>query len=230
MSTSSTTPTRPPLVTLPWRAAGASPPTCGMVGESEALRLVLQRIELVADTDATVLITGESGTGKELVARAIHERSHRRKRSAGRGELRGDSRGPVRERAVRTRTGRVHGRAQRSARPLRGRSRRHADPRRDRRHAPGDAVEAAPRPAGEGARARRRDAAAKDRRAHRRGHEPRPRDGGRGGTLPRRPLLPARRVPDRAARRCATAARTSPCWRSTSSRPPPASSAATRRA
>ena len=51
----------------------------GIVGESEALQAVLQQIELVADTDATVLITGESGTGKELVARAIHERSHRRK-------------------------------------------------------------------------------------------------------------------------------------------------------
>ena len=50
----------------------------GIVGESEALQAVLQQIELVADTDATVLITGESGTGKELVARAIHERSHRR--------------------------------------------------------------------------------------------------------------------------------------------------------
>jgi transcriptional regulator with GAF, ATPase, and Fis domain len=50
-----------------------------MVGESEALQIVLQQIELVADTDATVLITGESGTGKELVARAIHDRSHRRK-------------------------------------------------------------------------------------------------------------------------------------------------------
>jgi len=50
----------------------------GIVGESEALQTVLQQIELVADTDATVLITGESGTGKELVARAIHERSHRR--------------------------------------------------------------------------------------------------------------------------------------------------------
>ena len=48
----------------------------GIVGESQALRAVLQQIELVADTDATVLITGESGTGKELVARAIHERSH----------------------------------------------------------------------------------------------------------------------------------------------------------
>jgi DNA-binding NtrC family response regulator len=50
----------------------------GLVGESEALRWVLHQVDLVAATDATVLITGESGTGKELVARAIHERSGRR--------------------------------------------------------------------------------------------------------------------------------------------------------
>ena len=53
--------------------------TSGIVGESDAVQAVLQQVELVADTDATVLITGESGTGKELVARAIHEWSHRRK-------------------------------------------------------------------------------------------------------------------------------------------------------
>ncbi|MDX2176653.1 MAG: sigma-54 dependent transcriptional regulator [Candidatus Sumerlaeia bacterium] len=48
-----------------------------IVGESPALAQVLQFIERVAPTRATVLVTGESGTGKELVARAIHRRSPR---------------------------------------------------------------------------------------------------------------------------------------------------------
>jgi transcriptional regulator with GAF, ATPase, and Fis domain len=52
-----------------------------LVGESAAMRKVRQQIDLVAPTQATVLITGESGTGKELVARAIHERSPRNKRA-----------------------------------------------------------------------------------------------------------------------------------------------------
>lgn len=46
-------------------------------GASPAVQNLLNRIKLVAPTDATVLIQGESGTGKELVARAIHEQSHR---------------------------------------------------------------------------------------------------------------------------------------------------------
>lgn len=53
----------------------------GMVGESPALRRVLNQIELVAPTDSAVMILGESGTGKELVARAIHEQSQRRGRA-----------------------------------------------------------------------------------------------------------------------------------------------------
>jgi len=49
-----------------------------MVGNSAALRRVQQQIEVVAPTDATVLILGETGTGKELVARAIHRMSPRK--------------------------------------------------------------------------------------------------------------------------------------------------------
>lgn len=49
-----------------------------IVGGSPALRRVEQQIEVVAPTDATVLILGETGTGKELVARAIHRMSPRR--------------------------------------------------------------------------------------------------------------------------------------------------------
>lgn len=51
----------------------------GIVGQSPSLRNVLQLVEMVAATDATVLLLGETGTGKELIARAIHERSQRQK-------------------------------------------------------------------------------------------------------------------------------------------------------
>ena len=52
-----------------------------IVGHSPSLNNVLQQIELVGPTEASVLILGESGTGKELVAREIHRRSLRRDRS-----------------------------------------------------------------------------------------------------------------------------------------------------
>jgi DNA-binding NtrC family response regulator len=49
-----------------------------IVGHSTALRHVLQQVEIVAPTDATVLLQGETGTGKELLARAVHTLSARR--------------------------------------------------------------------------------------------------------------------------------------------------------
>ena len=52
-----------------------------IVGESEALRRILQQVETVADTNSTVLILGETGTGKELIARALHNLSSRRERT-----------------------------------------------------------------------------------------------------------------------------------------------------
>src|SRR5262249_50111149 len=51
-----------------------------IVGSSPAFQRILQQIELVAPTSASVLLLGESGTGKELIARRIHERSPRHNR------------------------------------------------------------------------------------------------------------------------------------------------------
>src|SRR5580704_16478969 len=48
-----------------------------IVGNSKALRRVLEMVRVVAPTDATVLINGETGTGKELIAEAIHKSSYR---------------------------------------------------------------------------------------------------------------------------------------------------------
>ena len=53
------------------------PSTC-LIGKSQAMKRVVELVEMVAPTPATVLITGESGTGKEVVARAIHASSPRK--------------------------------------------------------------------------------------------------------------------------------------------------------
>ncbi len=55
--------------------------TRDIIGESPAIKNILDTIDKVAPTDARVLITGENGTGKELVARWIHEKSLRSKQA-----------------------------------------------------------------------------------------------------------------------------------------------------
>ena len=52
-----------------------------IVGESRALKRILNHVSTVAQTDATVLLLGETGTGKELIARAVHAASERRGRA-----------------------------------------------------------------------------------------------------------------------------------------------------
>ena len=52
-----------------------------IIGNSSALKHVLQLVETVAPSDSTVLLLGETGTGKELIARAIHDRSQRKDRT-----------------------------------------------------------------------------------------------------------------------------------------------------
>ena len=56
-------------------------PIEGIVGDSPALRSLLDKITVVAKSNSPVLLRGESGTGKELVAKAIHELSSRSKRA-----------------------------------------------------------------------------------------------------------------------------------------------------
>jgi transcriptional regulator with GAF, ATPase, and Fis domain len=54
------------------------PPPAALIGDSPALRQTLSQIDMVAPTDAPVLLLGETGTGKELIAQEIHRRSRRK--------------------------------------------------------------------------------------------------------------------------------------------------------
>ena len=87
-----------------------------MIGESYAMRQLREQVAMAAPTNGRVLIYGENGTGKELVARTDPRAQPPAGGDVRRGQLRGDSRGADRERAVRPRARRVHRRGRRSPR------------------------------------------------------------------------------------------------------------------
>jgi formate hydrogenlyase transcriptional activator len=64
-----------------WREQTSHETSGGMIGNSPSFQQVVSNINIVAPTDATVLIQGETGTGKELIARAIHSLSGRAKQA-----------------------------------------------------------------------------------------------------------------------------------------------------
>jgi two-component system response regulator HydG len=67
-----------PVLRLAQAGNTSSQPLTGVIGSSDAMRLVTDRVRQVANNRAPVLIAGETGTGKELFARAIHALSDRR--------------------------------------------------------------------------------------------------------------------------------------------------------
>ncbi|MCS5873003.1 sigma 54-interacting transcriptional regulator [Klebsiella pneumoniae subsp. pneumoniae] len=90
-----------------------------IIGRSEAMNNVLKQVEMVAQSDSTVLILGETGTGKELIARAIHNLSGRNGRRMVKMNCAAMPAGLLESDLIRPRTRRVH-RGQRPAyRPLR---------------------------------------------------------------------------------------------------------------
>ena len=78
-----------------------------IIGNSLALKHVLELVQTVAPTDSTVLLLGETGSGKELIARAIHDHSRRRQRTFVKLNLCGYSNGSAGEWIVWTREGGV---------------------------------------------------------------------------------------------------------------------------
>ncbi len=67
------------VISSPLKGSGKAPVAFGeIIGQSRAWRQIIEQIEMVAPTAATVLVLGETGTGKELIARELHRRSRRK--------------------------------------------------------------------------------------------------------------------------------------------------------
>ena len=189
-----------------------------IIGKSPRMQAIFSLVERIARTTSTVLIPGESGTGKELIARAIHFASPRAARRFVSINCGAHAREPARERALRPRARRLHRRRARQEGALPGGRPRHPLPRRDRRDDADDAGEAAARPAGEGRAQGRRHRRGAGRRAR---SSPPPTgtssDAHRRRRASARTSTTASTSSRSTCRRCASGARTSRCWSSSSS-------------
>ena len=168
----------------------------GIIGDSAAMRSLLDKIMIVAKSNSTVLLRGESGTGKELIAKAIHELSPRAKgpfikincaalpESVLESELFGHEKGAFTG-AINARKGRFE---------LADKGTMFLDEIGE--ISPGLSGQAAARPAGAGIRARRRQPHHQGRCARRHRDQQKSRRGGVAQRIPRRSLLSHQRGAD----------------------------------
>src|ERR1700693_2034699 len=165
-----------------------------IVGNSAALRRVLNMVRIVAPTDATVLINGETGTGKELIAEAIHKSSAPGERTVCEGELRRHSGGFAGKRAVRSRARRLHWSDCAQHRTVRAGESWHPALGRDRRPSAGVAAKAPSGHAGATVRTIRRHRHGSHRCARDLRHTSASCTDGKRTAIPRRPPLSAQRL------------------------------------
>ena len=160
-----------------------------IIGDSPAIRRVLQTVATAAPTRATVLLEGESGTGKELFARAIHAQSDRRDGPFIKLNCAALPEGLVESALFGHEKGAFTGAIKRVEGRVRARARRNAAARRNLRDAARPSGQAAARAAGAGVRARRRIDRDQGRRPHHRDDQSRSRGLRRGRAFPAGPLL-----------------------------------------
>ena len=166
-----------------------------IIGESLALKKVLEQLQTVAPTDSTILVLGETGTGKELIARAIHNLSTRRERTLVKVNCAAIPTGLLESELFGHEKGAFTGRHCATSRPVRTGAPGHALSGRGRRHSPGSPAEAAARSSGTRVRASRQLAHDSCGCSPGGRHQCGPGTKGGGKSISQRSLLPAQRFP-----------------------------------
>ena len=150
-----------------------------IIGRSDAMYSVLKQVEMVAQSDSTVLILGETGTGKELIARAIHNLSNRNSRRMVKMNCAAMPAGLLESDLFGHERGAFTGASSQRLGRFELADKSSFVPRRSGRYAAGASAQAAARFAGAGVRAPRQQQADPDRRASDCRHQSRSEKNGR---------------------------------------------------
>ncbi len=168
-----------------------------IIGEDASLKRVSVALQRAADDGRDGAAPGRERHGQGALRAHAARAQPAQRRTVRRDQLRGNSREPPRDGALRLRERRVHRRERAQAGPVRARTPGHAFPRRNRGAADRAPGEDPARARGAALRARRRHRVAAGGRPHRGGHQPEPQSRCGEPAVPRGPVLPAVRVSHR---------------------------------